>query len=218
MLKLDRSACAHALERSILTWCSPTLAGVKPASTFSFMRYHCVGRMPDGRQLMAELRDDLLDAELRDVNAATEPRGVRVEVFARRRGSTMIYVHRPGLFGEFMDLEPVATLLEVEGYDVRDPRACLLHLRDRIASFDRCPRDAYGRDRYPHEIGFFLGYPLNDVLAFVRHRQRGVLLRGCWNVYGDVAHAQGVFNMYDALTGMRMTRYERGVPFAELVG
>ena len=25
-------------------------------------------------------------------------------------------------------------------------------------------------------------------------------------------------NMYDALTGMRMTRYERGVPFAELVG
>lgn len=218
MLKLDRSTCAGALEHSILSWCSPTLAGVKPASAFSLLRYHCVGHRVDGRQVMAELRDGLLDAVLRDINAATEPKGVRVEAFARRRGSTMIYVHRPELFDEFVGAEPVATMLEIEGYDVRDPRACLLRLRERIASFDRCPRDRYGRDRYPHEIGFFLGYPLHDVLAFVRQRQRGVLLRGCWNVYDDVAHAQSTFNMYDVLTGMRMDRYQEGAAFAELVG
>lgn len=218
MRTLNESQCTHALERAILSWCSPTLAGVKPASTFSFMRYHCVERTPDGRQIMAELRDDVLDAVLRRINAATEPKGVRVEVFARRKGSTMMYVHRPGLFDEFIGVEPVATMLEIEGYDVRDARACLLRLRDRIVSFDRCPRDGYGRDRYPHEIGFFLGYPLNDVLAFVRQRQRGVLLRGCWNVYGDVAHAQSTFNMYDTLTGLRVARYEEGISFAELVG
>lgn len=217
MLKVDESRCASALERAILSWCSPTLAGVKPASTFSFMRYHCVGHALDGRQIMAELRDDTLDGVLCRINAVTEPRGVRVEALARRKGSTMIYVHRPGLFDEFVGAEPVATMLELEGYDARDARACLLRLRDRIASFDRCPRDGCGRDRYPHEIGFFLGYPLNDVLAFVRQRQRGVLLRGCWNVYGDVAHAQSTFNMYDTLTGLRVARYEEGVPFAELV-
>lgn len=218
MLKLDRAACADALERSIVTWCSPTLAGAKPASTFSFLRFHGVGRREDGSQVMAEVRDDVLDGVLSAMNAAVEPRGLRIEALARRRGSTMIYVHRPALFAEFAGADPVATMLEIEGYDVRDPRACLLRLRDRIASFDRCPHDAYGRDRYPHEIGFFLGYPLNDVLAFVRQRQQGVLLRGCWNVYGDVEHARSTFNMYDMLTGIRVAQLEEGATLAELVG
>lgn len=217
MLRLDRSKATDALERQILSWCTPTLAGVKPASTFSYMRYHCVGRREDGRQIMAEVTDGLLDAVVGAVNAVTAAAGVRVEVFARRKGSAMIYVHRPALFDEYVGADPVATMLEIEGYDVRDQKACLVRLRDRIASFDRCPRDGYGRDRYPHEIGFFLGYPLDDVLTFVRQRQRGVLLRGCWNVYGDVEHARSTFNMYDALTGMRLQRYGEGVAFAELV-
>ena len=217
MLVLERSRCQAALERAILSWCSPTLAGVKPASTFSFSRYHCVGHLSDGRQVMAEVPDGLLDTVLRSVAASLEPAGVCIEALVRRRATTMIYLHRPALFDEFVGVEPVATMLEVEDYDVRDPRGCLVHLRDRIVSFDRRPRDLQGRDRYPHEIGFFLGYPLTDVLCFVRQRQRGVLLRGCWNAYGDVEHARSTFNMYDTLTGLRLARYGAGVPFAELV-
>lgn len=217
MLALERQRCKDALEHSILSWCSPTLAGVKPASTFSFSRYHCVGHRPDGRQLVAEVPDGLLDVVVRDLNAGLAPTGVRVEVFARRSASAVLYVHRPAMFDEFVGIEPVATMLEVEGYDVRDQRACLVRLRDRIASFDRCPRDAWGHDRYPHEIGLFLGYPLDDVLCFVRQRQHGVLLRGCWNVYGDVGHARSTFNMYDTLTSLSLSRYGDGVPFAELV-
>ena len=217
MLRLEQSTCTDILERQLLTWATPTLAGVKPASMFNVMRYHCVGRRADGSPVMAELTDAVLDSVLSDVNGRIATAGVQVEAFARRKGSTMIYVHRPALFDEFAGAEPVATMLEIEGYDVRDQKACLVRLRDRIASFDRCPRDGYGRDRYPHEIGFFLGYPLDDVLAFVRQRQQGVLLRGCWNVYGNVEHARSVFNMYDTLTGVRTALYNSGVSLAELV-
>jgi hypothetical protein len=51
---------------------------------------------------------------------------------------------------------------------------------------------------FPHEIGLFLGYPVEDVLGFVRHKGRNYKLCGYWKVYGDVEQAKLRFRQYDA--------------------
>jgi hypothetical protein len=50
----------------------------------------------------------------------------------------------------------------------------------------------------PHEIGLFLGYPVEDVLGFLRHKGRNYKLCGYWKVYGDVERAKRCFRRYDA--------------------
>lgn len=50
---------------------------------------------------------------------------------------------------------------------------------------------------FPHEVGFFLGYPAEDVLGFVKHRGENYKLCGYWKVYGNVNRARKCFNRYD---------------------
>jgi hypothetical protein len=51
--------------------------------------------------------------------------------------------------------------------------------------------------RFPHEIGFFLGYPADDVLGFVKHKGENYKLCGYWKVYGNVERAKRCFRRYD---------------------
>ena len=59
-------------------------------------------------------------------------------------------------------------------------------------------RKQFSRIDFPHEIGFFLGYPPDDVLGFVRHNGQNYKFSGYWKVYGDVEHAKELFRQFDA--------------------
>ncbi|MDR3192892.1 MAG: DUF3793 family protein [Treponema sp.] len=50
---------------------------------------------------------------------------------------------------------------------------------------------------FPHEIGLFLGYPVDDVLGFVKHKGKNYKLCGYWKVYGDVEEAKQCFRQFD---------------------
>jgi hypothetical protein len=43
---------------------------------------------------------------------------------------------------------------------------------------------------FPHEIGFFLGYPEEDVLGFIQNKGQNYKRCGLWKVYGDVEKYQ----------------------------
>lgn len=51
----------------------------------------------------------------------------------------------------------------------------------------------------PHEIGIFLGYPLNDVVNFIQCPNKNCLLVGYWRVYNDVENAKIIFDKYDQI-------------------
>jgi hypothetical protein len=51
--------------------------------------------------------------------------------------------------------------------------------------------------QFPHEVGLFLGYPVDDVLGFVKHKGKNYKLCGYWKVYGDVDQAKRCFRRYD---------------------
>jgi hypothetical protein len=46
-------------------------------------------------------------------------------------------------------------------------------------------------------VGLFLGYPLDDVLGFIRHEGHGYKLCGVWKVYGDPERAKKQFRQYE---------------------
>ncbi|MDR1024803.1 MAG: DUF3793 family protein, partial [Treponema sp.] len=63
---------------------------------------------------------------------------------------------------------------------------------------------------FPHEIGFFLGYPAPDVLGFMRRRGAGCKLCGLWKVYDDVEKAAALFEEYAACRRRLLDYLQRG--------
>lgn len=47
---------------------------------------------------------------------------------------------------------------------------------------------------FPHEVGFFLGYPAQDVIGFMECGD--CKLCGAWKVFGDAKHAAALFEEY----------------------
>lgn len=58
----------------------------------------------------------------------------------------------------------------------------------------------------PHEVGIFLGIPVEDVEGFIEHKGKNCLLCRYWKVYGNTQHAELLFRAYDKARG-RMAEF-----------
>jgi hypothetical protein len=101
--------------------------------------------------------------------------------------------------------KPVRAALAAMGYPSRYSLPVFLaHLQKQFTDH-QCP----------HEVGLFLGYPLDDVLGFIKHGGYNCKLCGTWKVYGDVERAKRRFRQYDlcreCMKNYFMGRYGRSI-------
>lgn len=67
-------------------------------------------------------------------------------------------------------------------------------------------------------MGLFLGYPYDDVMAFIEHEGRDYLCCGCWKVYSNQQSAETCFARYKRCTRDCEAMLGRGGTLAELAG
>ena len=100
--------------------------------------------------------------------------------------------------------------LTAEGYDPSSLSACIEKLHKRICGTD-LQSQMTGRCSFPHEIGFFLGYPYEDVIGFIDNEGENFLCSGCWKVYAKERDAQTCFCCYKNCTTMYQQLFDEGV-------
>jgi hypothetical protein len=128
------------------------------------------------------------------------PPGIDFLVIREQEGGLLVFLFDKALLEKTVLDDPVVrgTLVGM-GYPPRYSLSVfLVHLQNQF-EYRKCP----------HEIGLFLGYPLDDVLGFIRHGGRGYKLCGVWKVYGDVERAKDQFRQYE-LCRKYMKRYFGG--------
>lgn len=64
--------------------------------------------------------------------------------------------------------------------------------------------------KFPHEIGIFLGYPLNDVKAFIKEKGKNFVACGVWKVYYNKIHCEKVFSIYKKCKEIYTELYKNG--------
>lgn len=158
------------LDRCMIRQCAPTLASIKTGSLFS-CACPCT----------AALR-----REAEELNRQLEEKGVEIRFLRQGERSALVYVFRPKRLERDLSQPGAAELLRACGYGSAEPEAALARLRERLGE----------EGEFPHEIGLFLGYPLGDVLGFIRNRGRNCKCCGCWKVYGDEDSARRLFARY----------------------
>ena len=98
------------------------------------------------------------------------------------------------------------TIAQSKAY-VQYERDCLRQLASRLCL----------QAEFPHEIGVFLGYPLDDVKGFIRHKGRNYTYCGCWKCYSDPQAARRRFEGFRRCTETFRRRYAAGTPIIQLV-
>lgn len=74
-----------------------------------------------------------------------------------------------------------------------------------------------GSSVFPHELGLLLGYPVEDVLGFIRNEGRNYLYCGYWKVYGDVDAARITFDRYNQAKEDAIRLISSGMEIHELL-
>lgn len=171
-------------EESLVKYCSPTLAGLKTANMFTF-RY-------EDRESMHE--------SLRSWNKRLSGKGLRVIPLRFRGNVALLYVFRPSHLNRDLQNKQTSQKLKELGYSSGEMHKCIHKLINRIGE----------SQEFPHEIGFFLGYPPEDVCGFIDNKAENFKHAGMWKVYGDVNTAQNLFQKYKKCTSVYSNKWKNG--------
>lgn len=201
----------QALERAIVRNCSPTLAALKPANLFTFPGSFTAEAPVDQSEASAH-RQAFLEA-VRYCQRQVSSAGVSIRIMAWKRCGALVYVYRPRELAAYLVDRRAAHPLENEGYRPGNLDACLDELSRRLQNRSSesakqgakrvhdesspCPcSNRVCRSEFPHEIGFFLGYPYEDVIGFIENRGQNYLEVGPWKVYANQNQARRTFARY----------------------
>lgn len=156
------------LEKYLIEHCAPTLASLKTASLFS---YHAAQDPED---------------DVKHLNRIFRDKGVELLILKRKENAMLIYVCRRTQLAKDLERPGAKELLERYGYTDTSVDGAIERLRMRLAS----------ADGFPHEIGLFLGYPVEDVLGFIENAGQNCKCCGCWKVYCNECEAVRTFARY----------------------
>lgn len=150
---------------------APTLLGIKCAS-------------------LVGLPSEELDIEQNSeyFNSRAGQRGLKCKVLCSCQTRKQVLIYSEVLMEKRLADPEIRRTLRRCGYsDCFSVEECLERLSERIRK----------SKVFPHEIGIFLGYPLEDVVGFIENGGENFKLCGAWKVYGSVENAKRTFANYN---------------------
>ena len=177
-------------DQLLIRLCSPTLAGLKTGNLFT---------------VECEDREDF-NREVREFNSRLAAKGIRMIPVKYSKGYALIYLYRPEFLKRDFTDKQVCKVLKEKGYSYSNADLCVAQLARHLA------KDS----SFPHEIGLFLGYPVEDVLGFMKSPDDGVKYTGFWKVYGDKEYALKTFEKYKKCTEIYSKAHKNGTPLEKL--
>ncbi|MDE6389639.1 MAG: DUF3793 family protein [Lachnospiraceae bacterium] len=178
-------------EELVVYYCSPTMAGLKTGSLFN-----CPAK-----------NGETFKKNIREMNRRLIPRGARIVPLKKMGKSTLVYMYRPNRLREDLSDSTAERILTGLDYPVGEAEKCIVELVRRLET----------GEAFPHEIGLFLGYPPEDVDAFMKNGAAGAKCIGVWKVYGDVETAQRKFAQYKKCTQLYCEAFQKHRSFDRLV-
>lgn len=190
MIVFDRANPTRQFEQTLAFHCAPSMAGIKPADLVCWS-----GCPKQALILIRSLSNDLARS------------GICLRRLCSGQGRTLILVYRSTCLSRQLAQPNVADLLMQEGYPAeRDVNTMLDHLALRMTQ----------TGPFPHEVGLFLGYPVEDVEGFRQHGGQNFKFCGLWKVYSNVDQAKARFQQYNGCRQALCRRVQGGCPLGQI--
>lgn len=178
------------LEKMIVDYCAPTLAKMKTANMFNY-KYTTLTK---------------LQTEIAEANEKLNKKGVFIEVLKIAESRALVYVYRKRMLETDLAKDGVESLLSQYGYPSIEYSECLAKLKQHLKE-SNC---------FPHEIGVFLGYPLEDVIGFIEHGGKNCKHCGIWKIYSNECETRQLFAKFRKCSEVYTKVFMAGRPIVQM--
>lgn len=169
--------------QEILFHCAPTLANVKVGSLFSM-------KFDEKEEFMEKIAEK---------NDFFSHRGLLLVPLRWGDGTCLLYLLRLKKLGTILETPEIQAFLREFTYEDFSISGAIRCLKARLQEGD-----------FPHEIGVFLGYPLEDIRGFILHQGKNCYHTGIWKVYHNPESAIKTFQQYKKCVRIYLERYASG--------
>ena len=167
-----------SFEQLVICHCAPVLRGIKVSNLVS-----CSNK-----------EFPLVKTESKKLDERFKPFGLRCKILCECKKFSLVFVYSEQDLLAFISRKENCSYLKNSGYKseisgVPDLERMIDGLSLRLSNAS-C-------DGFPHEIGVFLGYPIEDVVGFEENHGENFKYSGYWKVYGNIEKAKELFYRYD---------------------
>lgn len=156
------------IQFEVIAQCAPFLKGIKTASIMSIEKKW-----------------------VRELFGLIQNTDISCRVLLIKNERCLVLFYRKEELSRALLQEEIWEFLEGYGYDDKKLESVLSRLSIRMNHYSK------KEITFPHEIGVFLDYPLDDVKAFIENKGQGSLFTGYWKVYHNPEKARRTFLAYD---------------------
>ena len=177
-------------ETVMIEQCAPVLASLKPAGLFRYETSDCAD----------------LARRVRSWNEQLGEKGLCVRVLKGcvQTHRYLVYVYRESKLRTVLAQPQVRDFLCKEGYTLPEQSDDYAPLLRQLSRRLCCEAD------FPHEIGVFLGYPVEDVIGFMENKGKNYVLCKYWKVYHHAERAKHTFESYDRCRAFLCNQLNQG--------
>lgn len=182
----------NAFDKLLGFHCAPTLMGIKAANLI------CCAKKE-----YTNLKELLLE-----YNTFMNSKGIYVEALWETVRCVMILIYQKKTLVKILKSLDVINFLKKYGYkNETSIQETLEHLRKNVNK----------NGDFPHEIGIFLGYPLEDVEGFIKNNGKNCQACGFWKVYSDPENKIKLFEKYAKCRKVICRYLDRGTSIRQLL-
>lgn len=177
-------------EKFMINHIAPTLCGIKAASMFT-------------------LRDNLFvrDLALR-WQKMVRKHSIELEFFHTSENLVMFFSFNRGKIENILSCLEVRSYLTRKGFNLKNSFS---EIMDEL--FSRLKNNA----GFPHEVGIFLGYPLEDVILFEETGGKNCKFCGYWKSYSNIEEAKKLCCTFDNCRCMCKKWLDEGLSVSQIV-
>lgn len=172
-------------EKTLVYHCSPALLGIKSANLINVS----IDKYPN------------IFNELEELNRLFNPRIIFTILHVTNKHVLILVYRKNKLAKTIFNDNSYSYLLKYNYPILKDLDVYLECLKQRLISS--------GKNNFPHEIGVFLGYDLNDIIEF-QNGNKNCLLVGYWKVFSDLENKKKIFNQYNKCISTVYSLIEKG--------
>lgn len=184
-------------ENLLITHTAPTLLGIKQANLFSFPLKN-----------INEYR-----IEIEKYNKLTNKLDIYIDYLYCCSKRVFVIVYRRSMLLNYFKQPSVANFLVNTGYP-KSP-----WLEENFKQTISCLRKRTNNySEFPHEIGFFLGYPSNDVFEYINQKGENFKFCGYWKVYSNEHSAKLTFKNYEKCKKVLFNKVTSGTSILKILG
>ena len=185
------------VESVLVRHAAPCLAGIKPANLVAF---------------------STLDAQwCTAYNALLNTQDIYFAPLCVYKNKMQVLIYRKDLLYKYCRDSAVKYVLQLLGYETDKGIEAIIAVLKRKMESLALRQGGCCKDIFPHEIGLFLGYPVEDVLLYIKTGGRGCLFCGYWKVYTNPKQAQQIFRQYTECKERFALQIKRGMTLSQIV-